>query len=131
MKEALKFFDSSCSDSQAFIAECRNHLREIGIVVSDKIFKQRSKRNGRKIRSELLGNIDVNSIQTIGQLILFEITGCRFKWFIGPSLREEWKEIFPPCNDPEVSELITKFCSDVPLLSVVELLASRSDESSP
>jgi hypothetical protein len=128
VKEALKFFNTQPLDLSSYLPNCRNHLREIGIVVSDKLLKQKSKRNIRKIRSELLVALDTSAqLNDIGQFFLFEVTGCRFSWLSGDFSAEDWLNIFPPINDPQLADLIPQFGSP----EIITVLKSRHAESSP
>ena len=128
VKEALKFFNTQLLDLSSYPADCRNHLREIGIVISEKLLKQKSKRNIRKIRSELLVALDTSArLNDIGQFILFEVTGCRFSWLSGDLSADDWLNIFPPLDDPQLAALIPKVGSP----EIITALKSLHAESSP
>jgi len=137
VKEALKFFDLAPIDFTTYTTRSRDHLREIGIVISEKLYKQKSKRNVRKLRSELLAELEssdsaTNFVDLVGQFILFELTGCRFKWLTGdPFTRGQWSEIFPSSNDDQLCDLIAKFNAEENMSTIVQCLKERTQESSP
>lgn len=129
VKDALKFFDRLSVHSD--VEQARNHLRAIGIVISEKLVKQRTKRNKRKIRSEFLSLSNPN-LGCVAEMIVFEITNCRFSW-VSNLAKSEWVHLMSTCSvsDPQLIQVVNMFTTSDSLNEVVQLLTGIFCDTSP
>ena len=134
VRDALKFLDSLVSISLDQLEEIKTHLRSIGIIISEKMYKQKMRRNLRKIRSDLLNGLETilkDDFDSIGRFILFELLGCRFDWLSNLS-RPQWYELFSSISvfDHYGKKLISKFLSSSNVGDLIEY-ARIQEPSSP